>query len=881
MGLHDLRVAILASLIVCAFVEADDSCPGLPACFCSKDKTSVNCEGKNFTEFPTNVPTSGVKLYFGYNAITRLSTDQLAYLPYLEKLLLNVNKLTAIEAFSFRNLTRLNYLDLRGNKLTFVGKDSFSDLPTLQTLYLTTNLIETIEEGSFNGCKSLESIYLQSNKLKAVPPLGDLPALKQLVLEGNLIENATFPETFFKCTSMSNIVISNNNIEELRNETFQALQNRSLSTLYLSRNKITTASAGVFSHIRSITSLKLGSNPLDGADLRALIGSLAGKKLASIDLSDIKLNGILMLDTFSLLSNTTITSLKLTYNKIQSLENNVFYGLNRLIELDLSNCQLQITNEASFNGLDSLNLLNLEKNKLTDIPRNLPSRLTKLYMDDNQITAIPDSIFGNLEYLQELYIRYNSIQTLTQGSFMGLLKLERLNLYHNVIATIPGKTFDPLTSLKGLDMAKNNLANIQQSVGRFSSQGSLQYINLADNNCVYLQPDFFKFMTSLTEVHLERNNLGGLIAENYGGSFFASLTSLNQLYLMENSITHIPGPTFQSLESLQVLNVSRNKLRDWDSTLFRTTPKLRIFDVSYNLVANLQDENLRELSASLRSMNLTGNPFMCDCDLRWFRDWIDHTSVQLTNNLTYTCNGPAAWKNQPLMSFSRQKINCFVFTWWMITAICVTLALVIIIVSGLLYRKRWPIKLFIYKLRRTRRLRANDGQGNYGAINPDDGVYDAYISCSEDDTDWVRTHLLPVIDNGCLIKDEPFGGEFKCYFGERDSQPGSVAVGQMYEGINASRKVIVVLSRNYLNPTNLFELDLTITALYEKKLEDYVVIHIDKGLPLQKFPKHLANKIRRNEILEWTEDAHAQALMKGKLTDILKNREVAADRDTV
>ena len=50
----------------------------------------------------------------------------------------------------------------------------------------------------------------------------------------------------------------------------------------------------------------------------------------------------------------------------------------------------------------------------------------------------------------------------------------------------------------------------------------------------------------------------------------------------------------------------------------------------------------------------------------------------------------------------------------------------------------------------------------------------------------------------------------------------------MYEGINASRKVIVVLSRNYLNPTNLFELDLTITALYEKKLEDYVVIHIDK-----------------------------------------------------
>ncbi|KAH3792761.1 hypothetical protein DPMN_146260 [Dreissena polymorpha] len=221
------------------------------------------------------------------------------------------------------------------------------------------------------------------------------------------------------------------------------------------------------------------------------MGSLAGKKLASIVLSDIKLNGILMQDTFSLLSNTTITSLNLSYIKSQSIENNVFYGLNRLIELDLSNCQLQIIDVASLNGLGSLNVLNLEKNKLTDIPRNLPSRLTKLYMDDNQITAIPDGIFGNLAYLQELYIRYKSIQTLTQGSFMGLLKLERLNLYHNVIATIPGKTFDSLKSFKGLDMAKNNLANIQQSVRRFSSQGSLQYINLADNNCIYLQPDFF------------------------------------------------------------------------------------------------------------------------------------------------------------------------------------------------------------------------------------------------------------------------------------------------------------------------------------------------------------------------------------------------------
>ena len=140
MGLHDLRVAILASLIVFAVVEADDSCPGLPAWFCSKDKTSVNCEGKNFTEFPTNVPSSAVKLYFGYNTITRLSTDQLAYLPNLEKLLLNVNKLTAIEAFSFPEIdaTQLPWRtgqqpDLRGKRLLFRPADSADALPDYET----------------------------------------------------------------------------------------------------------------------------------------------------------------------------------------------------------------------------------------------------------------------------------------------------------------------------------------------------------------------------------------------------------------------------------------------------------------------------------------------------------------------------------------------------------------------------------------------------------------------------------------------------------------------------------------------------------------------------------------------------------------------------
>ena len=63
---------------------------------------------------------------------------------------------------------------------------------------------------------------------------------------------------------------------------------------------------------------------------------------------------------------------------------------------------------------------------------------------------------------------------------------------------------------------------------------------------------------------------------------------------------------------------------------------------------------------------------------------------------------------------------------------------------------------------------------NYGAINVDrdQEFYDAYISCSENDNDWVLHHLLPGIDNGHYVDDNIFGGDFKIYSDHRDFYPG-------------------------------------------------------------------------------------------------------------
>ena len=780
------RIILLLCLVTS--VQAGDTCPGLPMCFCNKDKTSVNCEGKHLTSIPDKIPTSVVKLFLGYNQLTNITTGAFASFPKLERLQLERNKISIIYPHAFRNLPSLVLMDLRENKLSEIGHNAFSDMKNLQTLYLLTNRIQKVNESAFSGTENLAYLSLQANMLTSVPALGNMPNLKKLILEGNDIVNVTFPSSFATIQKPLYLGLSNNNIKSISRETFEALRNKTVSSLYLSRNKLAEVGTGALSPLGSIKSLKIGTNPLSASALRTVIMSLKGKDIASIDLSGIQLNGVLLENTFALLKNSTITTLNMRYNKIYKLPDRVFFGLNRLMHLDLTQCEIMDTSPDSFKGLDKLTILILNRNRLSSVPKNLPLSLTSLLMDDNEITTIENNAFYNLAYLQELRIRFNKVLTLEQDSFRGLVKLNKLSLYSNNIAILPGKVFSPLVRLTSLDLEKNNLVEIQYSKGRFSSFGSLLYLNLANNKLKYIQPDLFEYTLALKYLHLEQNMLANLLAEDFGGRLFKGLVNLKELFLMDNKIFAIPGPAFQNLDSLVFLNLTDNKIKGWGPNLFKTTPKLQVLDLTNNLIGTLVKENLKDLSA-LKSLNLTGNPFDCNCDLRWFRDWMNSTSVDLANSATYRCNGPNDWQGKKLLTFDRTKIVCWKLKWWYILIACAVAVLIVIIIAGTVYRKRWPLKLFMYKLtrnRRTRTLVAADGHGGYGAL-VNEGMYDAYISCAENDKKWVLENLLPGVDRGKIDDDNVFGGNFDLYFEDRDAEPGkfvrdvSLLMGSTYE----------------------------------------------------------------------------------------------------
>ena len=170
-----------------------------------------------------------------------------------------------------------------------------------------------------------------------------------------------------------------------------------------------------------------------------------------------------------------------------------------------------------------LTQLYLPNNNISNIPDSILNltNLENLDLSNNNISSIPDSIL-NLTNLEWLYLRNNNISNISD-SIWNLTNLKYLYLDYNNISNIPDSILN-LTNLKRLDLSNNDISSIPDSILNLTN---LENLDLSNNDISSIPSDIWN-LTNLTVLELENNNLKVLPKK------ITNLTKLESLSLSWN-----------------------------------------------------------------------------------------------------------------------------------------------------------------------------------------------------------------------------------------------------------------------------------------------------------------------------------------------------------
>ena len=246
----------------------------------------------------------------------------------------------------------------------------------------------------------------------------------------------------------------------------------------------------------------------------------------------------------------------ISLGRVTTLQRQDFSGLAGLQALFLNANQLTALPVGVFDGLTSLQELRLDGNQLATLPAGVFDGLTLLFrleLDSNPLTTLPAGVFNDLMDLKFLDLSDNQLRRLPAGAFDGLNSLQGLYMGGNQLTALPVGVFEGLTRLREMSLNDNRLATLPAGV--FDGLHSLEVLILTKNRLTALSPGVFDGFTSLRRLDLHDNRLATLSA-----GLFDGLTNLNYLLLQRNKLTALPAGVFDELRRLREMNLQHNHL---------------------------------------------------------------------------------------------------------------------------------------------------------------------------------------------------------------------------------------------------------------------------------------------------------------------------------
>lgn len=203
--------------------------------------------------------------------------------------------------------------------------------------------------------------------------------------------------------------------------------------LYLQNNEIEVLSGDAIRNATQLRWLNLNRNKITSE------GMEEGVLNAMSHLAHLYMDDNLLSSVPSPLP-ASLEHLRLSRNRISKIPAGVFMGLDKLNLLDLQGNKLMddAVTEVSLKGLNNLVQINLAKNQLTSMPLGLPPTTTQLFLDGNNIEKIPAGYFKGLPKVAFLRLNHNKLGSSgVPKNVFNVSSILDLQLSHNQLTEVP------------------------------------------------------------------------------------------------------------------------------------------------------------------------------------------------------------------------------------------------------------------------------------------------------------------------------------------------------------------------------------------------------------------------------------------------------------
>nr|UFQ90036.1 toll-like receptor 2 [Haliotis discus hannai] len=611
----------------------------------------------------------------------------------------------------------------------------------------------------------------------------------------------------------------------------------------------------------NLTSFHLKGNNITGVSPDAF------RDLNDLEVLDWQQTYLPLTDVITALQGVSspLKTLRLKANKVseQTLNATVFRHLNSLSRLSIALGSLRTFNATAFSHMMNLQYVDFSQNNLRQlILEQIIPNMTRLTLADNNLVAVPQLCLSDIRpltpRLRSLDLGNNAIRNLDVSSITCLKNLLKLSIGHNRIEELPDNVFANLHKLHSLHIS--NLGSLKR-IGDLAFNSTSLYKFYFANNRI-LSPKRFNPVTLFKHTP----NLGILdmtstkmdISVYLLKDFLLNLKTIEKLVLQDTYIKELPSGTFSQLTKLRELFLNGNFLSKWKSDVFANVTSIKKISFDGCNIKMIKEETFPlEFRLSVREINLSNNPFTCTCELLWFRNWMKKTMANHSIMFTqyprrYECRAPNVHRLQ-LKDFDPTAKSCSPRKeYTVLLSIILSITLVFIITTVVAYRYRWYLFYWISLLRRRRQ------RGQAAPLL--EMKYDAFISYSNPDGDWVYDELMGYLEGEAGLR--------LCEH-SRDFESGKLIVDNVFEALDSSRKTVLVISNEYMKSDWCqFELQMALNSFLKQEIKLVVILleHVEAC--------HVTSTLRAlmtsTTYIEWPNVPAAQQVFKQRLRNYLE-----------